>query len=160
MNDPRVYSNMTYTPPISLENTQAWYERIKNNDSRVDITLINNDGDALAFTGLININRQLRNAEFYLFVNPNKHRMGYGEQATYLSCKYGFEVLQLHKVYLYTNASNVAARKVYERVGLKLEGIHRNERFINNKYEDRCYYGILASEFDYTKCELSFAKEY
>lgn len=146
MNNPVVYNNMHFTPPISLEKTIEWHSKNQSNSSRYDFAFEDNNGTLVAMGGLTNIDFSVRKAEFYVFVNPDRHREGLGSKASYLLCKYAFDVLKLHKVYLYTNSSNIGARKTYEKIGFTLEGTHRHEMVNNEKYEDRLYYGMLASE--------------
>ena len=157
MNNPLVYTTMHFTPPISLEKTIEWHSKNQNNTSRCDVAFEDENGNLVAMGGLTGIDYSVRKAEFYIFVNPSRQREGIGSQATYLLCKYGFEVLQLHKIYLYTNSTNKGARKTYEKVGFTLEGIHRSEMINNESYEDRLYYGLLATEFDKNKYSLHFS---
>lgn len=147
MNNPDIYKSMNFIPPISIEKTNEWYLSIKDNPKRFDATFVDENEGILAFGGLTNIDYSVRKAEFYVFVNPTKHKMGLGTFATILLCKYGFDVLQLHKIYLYTNATNIAAKRTYEKVGFKLEGVHRDEKIVNEQYEDRLYYGLLSDDF-------------
>lgn len=148
MNNPMVYKTMHFVPPISLENTKKWFESNLNNNKRFDAVFEDEKGQLLAFGGLTNIDYTVRKAEFYIFVNPSMQGKGLGTTATKMLCKYGFDVLQLHKIYLYTNGSNIGAKKTYEKVGFVLEGVHRDENIIAEKYEDRLYYGLLAKDFD------------
>lgn len=148
MNNPKVYKNMHFLPPISMDNTKKWYEMNINNNKRFDAAFEDNEGQIVAFGGLTNIDYTVRKAEFYIFVNPELQGKGIGSVATRLLCMYGFEILQLHKIYLYTNSSNIIAKKTYEKVGFVLEGIHREENILAERYEDRLYYGLLAREFD------------
>lgn len=148
MNNPKVYKTMHFVPPISLENTKKWYESNLNNNKRFDAAFEDEDGNLVAFGGLTNIDYYVRKAEFYIFVNPNMQGKGIGTAATRMLCKYGFDVLQLHKIYLFTNGSNLGAKKTYEKVGFVLEGVHREENIIAEKYEDRLYYGLLAKDFE------------
>lgn len=154
MNNPMVYKTMHFIPPISLENTRRWYESNLNNSKRFDAAFEDEDGQLLAFGGLTNIDYVVRKAEFYIFVNPEMQGKGIGTKATGMLCKYGFDILQLHKIYLFTNASNVGAQKTYEKVGFVLEGVHREENIISEKYEDRLYYGLLAKELKLLDCPL------
>ena len=154
MNNAAIYPSMGFTPPISLENTVNWYRSNLANNKRVDCAFVNEHGELLAMAGLTGIDYSCRKAELYLFVNPNRQRQGLGKKATYLLCKYGFNVLHLNKVYLFTNATNIGAQRVYENVGFKLEGTHRQERVAGGRFEDRLYYGLLANEFDYDRMPL------
>lgn len=157
MNNPAVYRTMHFTPPISLEKTIEWHSKNVNNSSRCDMAFEDEDGNLVAMGGLTAIDYSVRKAEFYIFVNPERQKQGIGSKATYLLCQYGFDVLQLHKIYLYTNASNLGARRTYEKIGFTLEGVHRNEMITDERYEDRLYYGLLASELSKDNKQLRFA---
>lgn len=147
MNSPMVYKTMHFTPPISLENTVDWYKKNQSCTSRCDVVFEDDQGRLIAMGGLTSIDYTVRKAEFYIFVNPSRQKEGIGTTATRILCKYGFEVLNLHKIYLYTNRTNLGAKKTYEKVGFRLEGIHRDELVAEEMYDDRLYYGLLASEF-------------
>lgn len=146
MNNPAVYKTMHFTPPISLENTIEWYKKNQKINSRYDFAFEDDNGNLVAMGGLTGIDFTVRKAEFYVFVNPERQREGLGTKASFLLCKYGFDVLQLHKIYLFTNSSNMGARKTYEKIGFMLEGTHRDEMVNSENYEDRLYYGLLAKD--------------
>ena len=146
MNDASVFPNMGYTPPIELERTYSWFEAIKNDASRFDAAFVDDEGRVVGFGGLTHIDALTRKAEFYLFIGPDFHRRGFGTKAAAALCRYGFEELNLHKVFLYANASNTGARHTYEKIGFKMEGVLREEKLINGRFEDRLYYGIFAHE--------------
>lgn len=154
MNCPEVYKTMHFTPPISLENTVIWFEKNRSDTSRFDMTFEDDKGQLVAMGGLTNIDYTTRKAEFYIFVNPTRQREGIGTEATNLLCQYGFDVLNLHKIYLFTNNSNFGARKTYEKVGFKLEGIHRDEIISDDRFDDRLYYGLLSDELAHNKTNL------
>lgn len=136
---------MHFIPPISLENTQQWYE--KNHDCKTRIDVVFEEKETIvAMGGLTNIDFLIRKAEFYIFVNPELLHRGYGKKSTYLLCKYGFEILQLHKIFLYTNCDNIRARRTYEAIGFKHEGTMRDEMISGECYFDRLYYGLLSNE--------------
>jgi len=148
MNRPEVYKTMHFTPPITLENTVTWFEKNKAVSSRCDMAFEDTAGNLVAMGGLTNIDHATRKAEFYIFVNPTRQREGIGTEATKLLCRYGFDVLNLHKIYLFTNNSNFGACRTYEKVGFKLEGVHRDEMISDDKFDNRLYYGLLADELN------------
>ena len=145
MNHPKVYSTMHYTTPITLEGTQKWFEKIINDKSRCDM-VFEHDDKVIAMGGLTGIDTQLKKAELYIFVGPEFQSKGYGKKATMLLCCYGFEFLSLNKIYLFTNESNIGARKIYEKAGFSLEGRLRSENISTHGYEDRLYYGLLKGD--------------
>jgi len=155
MNDPVIYSSMYLELPISLENTVRWYQKNLNSLSRVDL-VFEEEGENVAMGGLVGIDRGVRKAELYVFVKPSMHVQGIGTRVTRLICKYAFDMLNLNKVCLYTDETNVRAQKVYEKVGFKLEGRFREETYVKDGYKNRLYYGLLVSEFDTKTIELNF----
>lgn len=159
MNNPAIYSSMGFTPPISIQNTITWFENNRHNNKRYDCAFVNEQGYLLAMGGLTSIDPATRKAELYLFVNPEMQRQGIGYKATYLLCKYAFQTLNLHKVYLFTNSTNIGAQKTYEKVGFVLEGTLRSERILNDKYEDRLYYGLLSHEFNDIEITQSLVRD-
>lgn len=158
MNSPSIYKSMHFVPPISLDNIKKWYQANLKSKNRFDATIEDDAGHLLAFGGLTNIDYSVRKAEFYLFVNPEMQGQGVGTKATSLLCQYGFEILQLHKIYLFTNVSNVGAVKTYERVGFLLEGVHRDENIVAEQYENRLYYGLLVKDFNPMGVDLVLSK--
>lgn len=148
MNNEKVYGSMHFDVPVIIENTLQWYYNNLENDKRADLTFEEN-GEIVAFGGLTCINREVDKADLYIFVDPNTQKSGIGTKATMLLCKYGFEELGLSKIYLETNEDNVAARRVYEKCGFVLEGVHREEyKKPDGAMLSRVYYGLLKREFD------------
>lgn len=147
MNNPKIYSNMHFDLPVLLENTIRWFEKNQSNDCRSDVCFVEKD-EVVAFGGLTSIDKLVKKAELYIFVNPDSHKSGIGTQATKLLCQYGFEELDLHKIYLLTNENNTAAIRVYQKCGFVLEGRLRDEYWVEDRYMDRLYFGLLKTEFD------------
>lgn len=148
MNNPAIYMTMHYEVPVSIEKTQSWFERNKDNNNRCDVVFEDNN-KIVAFGGLTNINKDVKKAELYIFVNPYLHKGGLGTTATKLLCKYGFNILNLNKIYLETNEDNFAARRVYQKCGFKLEGILREEyRKNDGQLLSRLYFGLLKGELN------------
>lgn len=149
VNTPRINRFMHFDIPLSVERTTNWYHNALTNSNRVDLVFENEKNERVAMGGLTSIDYKNRKAELYVFVNPNILSKGKGTQATILLCNYAFKILKLHKVYLYTNQSNVIAQRVYEKIGFVLEGQFREDYYTDGGYEDRKYYGLLDRDFKY-----------
>ena len=72
---------------------------------------------------------------------------GYAREAVALMLAYGFDRLNLNKIYLGVDVDNAAAVKVYEDLGFKIEGTQRQHLFRDGAYRDRHLMGILRDEF-------------
>lgn len=147
MNNPKVYTSMHYETPITLEKTIEWYNKNIDNRRRVDVCFVQND-EIVSFGGLTSIDSMLKKAELYIFVNPENHHAGIGTMTTKMLCKYGFEELGLHKIYLFVNEDNIPAINVYKKCGFILEGKHRDELLVRGEYKEMHYYGLLKGELN------------
>lgn len=148
INDPRINQTMFFDLPATIENTKKWYEANKNNPNRIDFSFYDDEGKIIAMGGLTGINSEHKNSEFYVMVNPTMQGKGIGKQVSYWIYNYGFSILNLHKIFLYTNDDNVAAYSIYEKAGFILEGILREHKWKNNKFQNRRFYGLLQSDWD------------
>lgn len=147
MNDPRIYVSMHYDTPILLENTIMWFDRNANDDTRCDLTILDK-GEIVAFGGITSIDKKVGKAESYIFVNPNCLQRGIGGQSLKLICKYGFDVLGLNKLYIFTNEDNVKSIKAHEKCGFVLEGRLRQEYLTaDGRRLDRLYFGLLKEDW-------------
>lgn len=148
MNNPKVYKNMHFQVPVTIENTLRWFENIQNNVNRLDFAFWENQ-ELVAMGGLTGLDGDTLKAELYIFVNPTIQLKGIGTQATRLLCDYGFSNMGLNKIFLITNEDNIAAQKVYEKCGFVKEGQLRNEyKTSEGIFMDRIYYGLLKSEWN------------
>lgn len=146
LNHPDVYQHMNMQYPITLIETEKWFDRAVINNLRIDLVFEENKS-IIAMTGLTNIDTNNGLAEFYIMVNPNFQGNGYGSKSTIFTINYAFNNYNIHKIYLYTNEFNERANKLYEKLGFQLEGIMRKHKFKNGKLIDRCIYGLLKEDW-------------
>lgn len=148
INDPRINNSMFFELPASVEKTKKWFKTLQHNTGRIDFSFLNIHGDLIAMGGLTGITKEHKNAEFYIMVNPEMHGQGIGKKVSIWIYNYAFSVLDLHKLYLYTNDDNVSAYSIYEKSGFKLEGVLREHKWKNGFFQNRRFYGLLKSEWE------------
>lgn len=61
--------------------------------------------------------------------------------------KYAFEDLGLNRIQINCNVDNTKSRRIPERLGFKLEGIHRQVEWLNNEFRDWAIYSMLAADW-------------
>ncbi len=61
--------------------------------------------------------------------------------------KYGFEKMNLNRIYARCFVKNIGSQKVLEKVGMKFEGILREQMFIKGIFRDMKIYSILRKEY-------------
>jgi len=71
---------------------------------------------------------------------------GYGTDAMRTLCRFGFEMMNLHRIELDVYATNARARHVYEKIGFKLEVTKRQALYKFGQYHDVHVMGLLEGE--------------
>lgn len=151
MNDPRVYTNMGFAPPITLEGTEKWFKSIQGNNNRIDLTYLDDCETIIGFGGITNIDWTTKQGEIYNFLNPLSQHKGLGTILQRMLVNYAFNNLSLNKLTSHIDEQNMASRRVKEKLGFKLEGIIRQDKLLNGSLIDRYYYGLLASDVNTSK---------
>lgn len=149
INNPSINTSMYFDLPATVDNTRRWFENIQTNKSRVDFSFTDENRTLIAMGGLTGISYEHKNAEFYIMVHPEMHGQGIGKYASEWIYNYGFSILNLHKVFLYTNDDNISAYRIYERAGFVLEGVMRAHKWKNGAFQNRRFYGLLRSEWEH-----------
>jgi len=106
-------------------------------------------GKHIGIAGLHSINRIAHSAEFRILIGDKAYwNGGFGTEVTQLLVAYGFEVLNMHKVWLGVTADNKGAVRCYDKVGFVHEGVLRHETYRNSRYYDAVRMSILRDEYD------------
>jgi len=71
---------------------------------------------------------------------------GYGTDAMRTACRFGFEMMNLHRIELDVYDWNPRAMRVYEKVGFQYEGTIRDGIFKAGRWNDLVCMGLLRGE--------------
>jgi RimJ/RimL family protein N-acetyltransferase len=88
-----------------------------------------------------------QSCNFRILIGPAGQNRGLGTEATRLIVGYGFEHLGLHRISLEVYAFNPRARRAYERVGFRPEGVLRESLRYGDQWIDATVMSILAPEW-------------
>ena len=135
--------------PNSIELMEEEYNKLVRNEKDVVLAIVDKKSDAhIGNAGLYSINWVARSAEYRIIIGEKKFwNKGYGREAAKLIINYGFNKLNLNKIWLGVNAENKAAVKSYENSGFVREGALREEIYRNGKYYDAIRMSMLRKEF-------------
>ncbi|HEY8804995.1 MAG TPA: GNAT family protein [Clostridium sp.] len=97
--------------------------------------------------GLISISKQHNNAELGYFINPDLWNLGYATEACRKIMEFGFEKLQLERIYARCMTKNIGSKTVLEKSGLLYEGMAKHEVLKWDNYEDVSKYGVIRREW-------------
>jgi RimJ/RimL family protein N-acetyltransferase len=81
-----------------------------------------------------------------LIGNPDYWSRGYGREATWLLCRFGFEMMNLHRIELDVYEDNPRAIRCYEQLGFRHECRLRDANYRFGQYTDVLVMGLLRGE--------------
>lgn len=147
LNDPTVLEHFGHFLPLSLAPEEQWYEAMLK-DSNVRNFAIEFEGRHVGGAGFNNIDGRNANAEVGLFVGlPELWDRGLGHDVLRTLLRFGFEQMNLHRIYLRVFAKNERAVRLYEKVGFQHEGRWREAEFRHGRYQDIMWMSILREEW-------------
>jgi RimJ/RimL family protein N-acetyltransferase len=137
--------------PANLELlTEQWEHEQRSRNDVVFAVCRKNSSDAfVGTTGLYGINWVMRTGEFRVFIGDKTvWNHGIGSECTKLMVVYGFEKLNLNRVWLGVNAANTGGVRAYEKAGFVREGILRQEQYRNFRYYDVIRMSVLRGDYE------------
>jgi RimJ/RimL family protein N-acetyltransferase len=149
MNDPQVRRFISPVHPLNQLAEKAFLEELHKRPEDIILAIVLQNGDRhIGNTGFHNMNHVDRMAEFGIVIGETDcWQKGCGTETTRLMVDYGFNTLNLHRIYLRVHADNPRGEAVYEKVGFRREGLMRQARFHDGRYHDVILMGILREEF-------------
>lgn len=128
----------------------------ERSQEEVSFAVVTIDGDQfIGTTGLYRIHCIMRTAEFRIFLGDKAFwNRGIGTECTELMLVYGFDKLNLNRIYLGVNADNIGAVRAYEKAGFVHEGVHREEQYRNFRYYDVVRMSVLRKEYERMRDDL------
>lgn len=113
-------------------------------------------GNVIGTTRLYDMDRHHRSAEIGATVYAKPYqRTHVNTTCKFLLLQHAFEVLQLIRVQIRTDAENVASQKAIERIGFVKEGYLRKEKVRSTGHPRNTYlYSMIDSEWPEAKKEL------
>lgn len=147
VNNPENNQFLHYDIPICVEKTERWFDSHLGEDTRYD-AVIEADGVPVGTIGLLSIDKKDSKAEYYIAMGETSYKgKGVAREASRLILQYGFEVLGLNRIYLFTEVENIAAQRLFERVGFIKEGLIRQDIVSHGRFVDRFAYGFLKEDW-------------
>ena len=103
---------------------------------------------SIGYAGLYGINLTARKAEFRILIGEKgSWGKGYGTEITELLTYYGFDRLNLNRIYLGYTAGNKGAGRAYEKSGYVYEGTLKEDIYRNSQYYDSIKMAILRKDY-------------
>ena len=147
-NDWEVTQYLSVRYPMSHRTEREYIEAHSTpsyNDA--DLAVETLDGKLIGGTGLEHASPENRSATLGIAIGDKTYwNSGYGTDAMRTICRFGFQMMNLHRIDLIVYAENVRAIHVFENVGFKVEGRLRDGVFKFGHYQDVLVMGLLEGE--------------
>jgi RimJ/RimL family protein N-acetyltransferase len=134
-----------YTKEMAIKYIQSV---ICNDTTEVFAIILKENNQHIGNISLQNIDFKNRNAEFAILIGETQaYSKGIGFEASVLVFNYGFNDLNLHRIYCGTSCKNIPMQKLALKLGMTQEGIKREAMLKNAQFIDIIEYAILKEEF-------------
>lgn len=147
-NDPDVNKTLLVEETLELDKSLKWFERTRDDAARRDFVIETVEGKPIGIMALVHIDAVNETAECFCVIGEKAYwGGGIGTEAHLLLADWAFRNLGLHKIWAHIRPENTAIIKVVERIGFRVEGTLREEKYIGGKRVDIVRIGLLKREF-------------
>ena len=135
---------------LGMDQQRNWYEQkvLKDEHTRMFSIVELGTGDLLGACGLCYIDWQNQCADFSIYIGKNDLYVDsvYAVEAAKLMIKYGFEELNLHRLWTEIYSIDEKKKELFKTLGFSHEATHLETHWTEGKWVDSWYYRLLRSE--------------
>lgn len=142
--------------PLTEYNQEKWFQQISEDPTQVVFSVMfpneQNEMTFVGYCGITNIDFKNRRGEISFLINPERaqNKKLYREDflaTLYMLCQYGFEELNLQKIFTETFAFRKNHISVIEEFGFHFDGSLRKHQFVKNQYYDSIIHSMIYNEW-------------
>lgn len=143
---------LLWSPHPSVSYTRDYLAYIESRYSRGEFfdwaVTLNDSGKMIGTAGFTKIDAPHNCAEIGYVLNPEYHGQGLGTEAAARVITFGFEELGLHRIEARFMKGNIASLHVMQKLGMTLEGYHREAMLVKGVYKTIGVCSMLVSEYN------------
>lgn len=125
--------------PVNNDMEQAWFENniINSSPTKAVFAIRSDNNSILGLAQLDAIDAVHRNAKLGIFIgDKNSRGKGYGKTALNELLTFGFNDINLVKIYLYVNSGNTDAISLYEKLNFVTEAVLKKHYYVDGEWEN------------------------
>ena len=122
-------------------------ELFEKTEAAVFAVTLTETGELVGAIGLV-INEACRSAEIGYWIGVPFWNRGYGTEAARELIRYGFDELDLHRVFAHHFSNNPASGRIMEKIGMRYEGRMRDAFVKWDEFVDTVHYAILRTDLE------------
>ena len=153
INDPEVTQTLCAHRPYSLQSEIEFIDQTNKDQNVIWLGIaLKQDERLIGSITLRGIQGKDRKGDFGIKIGVKEEwNKGYGTEATKLIVRYGFETLNLNRIFLRVFEYNLRAIRAYEKAGFRREGLLRQDEYRMGRYWDVIVMGLLREDWDKLK---------
>lgn len=148
-NNPELRKYFREYRELNRDQQIKWFEEtvLKDNDA-VMFSILNLDKKLIGACGLCHINWINRSAEFSIYIGHNGIYIDndFTIDASRMIIKYAFEELSMHRLWAEIYNFDEQKVKMFDVLGFKLDGCHRETYWSKGKWHDSLFFSLLSDE--------------
>lgn len=137
---------------LNSVNQETWFNKLNNSSNDYMFGIITlEDNKLIGACGLLYVNWIIRSADFSFYIGINEQYiddLGFANEATSLLLNYGFNVLNLNKIWMELyEFDNMKINFFKESFNFRTDGILRQNCFHDGKYWDSHIISLLRNDY-------------
>lgn len=150
--DKRIIENTLRIPwPYKFQDAQIFIKKTQRSYRKkrdfVFGTELRGKKEVIGCISLENVKFEHKNAEIGYWLGSKYWNQGIMTEAGKLLLNFAFRKLKLHRVWGCAFSDNIASQRVFEKLGFKKEGLHRETSWRGGRWRNNIRYGLLDREF-------------
>lgn len=149
LNDPEVTRYNSHGDTLYTREAAISYvtKVIGSDEYRVFTIRAKDSGTHIGNIALQQISAKNKNAEYAILLGDREYwGKGVAKEASRLILRYGFEQLDLHRIYCGTSSANEPMQRLALALGFKQEGLRKEAMYKNGAFVDVVEYGLLRTD--------------
>jgi ribosomal-protein-alanine N-acetyltransferase len=150
--EPLVWKFSTKAPTNNEDESKEYLENVLKsyieNKHDFQALFLKHTQEYIGEAGIISFNKKNSRAIVGYNLLPKYWNNGYATEITEALVKYSFDNEKVERIEALAVEENRASRKVLEKSGFVLEGLLRNFAYIDNRYFNVCYYGMIRQDYE------------
>ena len=146
-NDPSTWTMLRDIEHVTAEEQLDWWANLQGDEHRAYYVVEDGQGNFVGMIRTTDIDRLNRSVCVGADVAPALRGQGWGTAIYDMLLKWCFAFQNCHRVWLCVMDYNTAGRKLYEKMGFKVEGCHREAVFRDGQYVNEIVMSILEDEY-------------
>jgi [ribosomal protein S5]-alanine N-acetyltransferase len=137
--------------PYLLKHVLDWIDiqpELFDKEIEYPLAIVQKRSDELVGTITLRVDKDNLKGELGYWIGRPFWGKGFATEAVKSMMLFGFEALELNKIWASALSKNIGSTTVLQKAGMVKEGVLKQERLILGKFEDIEIFGIVKSDFE------------